>query len=183
MYVILSQWRGDKDVSRLTAWIQEGLPPIADILDGVQLANEPDGGPGDSGMSPHEFAEWHRQLEPVVRAVVPGVPIISPDFYPRGTHYVKSTGLRYGQDFDVYSLHTTGMSTGEAKGVWKSARKHSRVESPRVWITEGSKKHTKLIPSKIERNYIYVWNCNAEGGCDSRMRRPDEDNVPQCEAD
>ena len=179
--VILSQWAGDKDVGRLEAWIRAGLPSIADLIDGVQIANEPDGGAGDSGMSPSKFAAWHRQIAPVVRQVVPGVPIISPDLYPRGTPYVKKTGLQYNQDFDVYSLHTTGRSNSGARSVWRSARKLSKVDHPRVWITEGSKKHSKGLGARIERNYVYTWNCNSEGDCDSRMRRPDEDDVQQCE--
>ena len=132
-------------------------------------------------MSPSKFAAWHRQIAPIVRQTVPGVPIISPDLYPRGTPYVKKTGLQYGQDFDIYSLHTTGMSNSGARSVWKSARKLSRIDHPRVWITEGSKKHAKGLGARIERNYIYTWNCNSEGDCDSRMRRPDEDVIPQCE--
>jgi hypothetical protein len=175
--VILSQdGRGGKygDDSVLTEqadWIARGLPPIADLLISVQPANEPD---GFSGKTPQAFAEWYRQMVPLIRAAVPGIPILSPDLRGVGAWnaWTKKTGLKYGVDFDVVSLHVTHVDrVGDLKAYRADVRTFTGANSPRIITTEGDWGQTAWFNTNglpIEHTFVYVWN-----GHEPESRRPE----------
>lgn len=185
--VILSGSSYEHNLSAQQAWIAGSLPPIADILDGVQLANEVNRMAYNT-MGPKQYRRWHRQMAAWVRDAAPGVPILSPDLHdPESKAYIRKTKLIYGVDFDVYSLHTTDYPAVKR---WKWARDHAGIATPRAWITEGRPHHLTKInadhqPPRIERLYVYVWNCNpdhpGQESCSKHMRRPGGEDVPQCE--
>jgi hypothetical protein len=184
---ILYQGWQDEPLEAQRQWITTGLPQVADLLDGVEPSNEVNRDLYNN-MGPKTYARWHRQVVQWVREAVPGVPILSPQFHDPGSKkYVKKTRLVYGEDFDVYAIHTTGYSATKR---WKWARAHSGVETPRVWITEGRPKQWAQLNNegvqRIERMYTYVYNCNnyehaEDVGCTGYMLRPSGGEVPQCE--
>lgn len=185
---ILYQGSQDEDLEAQRQWIVTGLPQIADLLDGVEPSNEVNRDLYNN-MGPKRYGRWHRQVAAWIRDAVPGVPILSPQFHDGDSKgYVKKTQLVYGVDFDIYSIHTTGYN---AMKRWKWARNHSGVSAPRVWVTEGRPKQSRQLnegsdPPRVERFYVYVWNCNNyehadESGCTGYMLRPGGGEVPQCE--
>lgn len=158
---ILSQHPGDKDLARLDPWIRSGLPAIVDVLDGVQLANEPD---GYSGMTPTQYTDWHRQVASIVRQVAPGVPILSPDFRGVGAwnDWVMRTQLDYGRDYDVVSLHVTHVTgVNDLQTYVNDVKRWTQQTTPRVWITEGDWGQRVWFDGHglpVERSYVYVYN-------------------------
>lgn len=187
--LVLTQWSGDKDLTRLNAWLTDGVQPIVDLVDGVQLANEPDGGPGYSGMEPREFARWHHSAAALVRRALPGVAIIGPDLYPRSIGYVADTRLYMDDPSLIVSLHVSGLSKGSTKSIYTQAQRLTGQSMPRVWVTEGRKRsagfvgyHAGITP-RIEQSYVYIWNCNMGGfdrSCEPETRRPEGGVVAQC---
>lgn len=156
----------DSEVGDQAEWIAKALPPILDLLDGVQPSNEPD---EFSGKSPGEFAAWFRKIATMIRETVPGVPIVGPDLRKSETGWVARTGLVYGQDYDIVNLHVTHMDTvSELEKIKASAL--AAHPQPRVWITEGDWGQAPWYGAHglpIERTYIYVWN-----GREPESRRP-----------
>lgn len=173
--VILSQdgraKPGDSDLANQWALIQGYLSPIQDILDAVQIANEPD---GFSGKTPSEYATWHRQVVAMVRQIVPGVPIVGPDLRGVGSwnEWVLKTGLLFGPDYDIVSLHVTHVTRVEdLKAYVADVERLTRRVGPRTWITEGDWGQYKWFWDDghlpIDRAYVYVWN-----GSEPESRRP-----------
>lgn len=156
----------DSGVGDQAEWIAGGLPPILDILDGVQPSNEPD---EFSGKSPREFADWFRKIATMIRETVPGVPIVGPDLRKSETGWIAQTGLVYGQDYDIVNLHVTHMDTvGELETIKQAAL--TSHPQPRVWVTEGDWGQSPWYSAHglpIERAYVYVWN-----GHEPESRRP-----------
>lgn len=185
--ILYQSWQ-DEELEVQRQWIASGLPQVADLLDGVEPSNEVSRDRYNN-MGPRTYGRWHRQVAQWIREAVPGVPILSPQFHDSGSKkYVKKTGLIYGVDFDIYAIHTTGYKASKR---WKWARKHAGVARPRVWITEGRPTQWQQLnngdgPDRVERLYVYVWNCNnhehdGESGCTRYMLRPAGGEVLQCE--
>jgi hypothetical protein len=125
------------------AWFQSGLPTIADLLDGVQFANEqwnPVCGKA-CVFPPAEFASWHNALLPVVKQIAPTVPIVEGDVGNQGNGWwaeVRTAGI-VGIDAVSEHLYT-----------------HSLVASNLpIWITEAESRQDcyPTIPC-----YLYTWN-------------------------
>lgn len=158
---------GDKRHDELAgqkAWAAFGLPQIRDVLDAVQLANEPDRVPIND-FTPATYAAWHRELAAVVRQAVPSVPILSPDLRddPKAWRWVEKTGLQYGIDFDILSIHVTPVDSDSLLNGYRVAAHTIGGPSPRVWLTEADYSHRQWFESHglpIERDYVYTWNCN-----------------------
>lgn len=177
----------DHDLATQQTWIRNGLPQVTDVLDAVQIANEPD---GFSGRTPDDYAAWHRAMVSVVRETVPGVPIVSPDLRGVGAwnRWVLKTGLTYGPDYDIVSLHVTHQNReDELRRFIKDVRTLTGHRQPRVWITEGDWGQARVFSVNglpIERTYVYVWNCNMGGYgpvCEPETRRPQGGSVPVCD--
>jgi len=170
--VILAQSRADVDLAQQSAWARTGLPAIRDILEVVQLANEVDR-PQHNDHTPARYAVWHRALVAVVRETVPGVQIVGPDLRNETSSFdwIVRTGLVYGVDYDIVSLHVTGAGYMSRMETYKrGAERVAGRANPRVWITEGDWGQTDAL-SRIGllpgRTYVYVWNGN-----EPESRRP-----------
>ncbi|HWR21113.1 MAG TPA: hypothetical protein VN444_04540 [Verrucomicrobiae bacterium] len=172
---ILSQGHSDSELAAQQAWAQYGLPQIADILDAVQPQNESN---DTTGWSPEQYAQWHRALVPVIRAAVPGVPIMSPTLN-NGANWVSwhhGTGLIPGQDYDILAANVTNWS----KKTLKKVAKIAVAEGLPVWLTEtrwdeAAKLHAMGV--NVQRSYVFVWN-EWEGG--SMAVRPGGTTPPTC---
>ncbi len=139
MLVIIGQERTDTDQMPEQAfeWARTALPPIADILLGVQIKNE-----FQNDFAPDAYLVWHGLMAPVVRAAVPGVPIVCGDFGPgdKGrndvgawTKLVKA-GLR---DYDIVSVHVTGVDSARDLSAMADELKALHGAGMEVWVTEG----------------------------------------------
>lgn len=185
---ILYQSRADSDVDRQRDWILTGLPVIADILDGVQIANEVDR-TAYNDFSPAEYWAFHRYVAMVVRSTLPGVKIVGPDIQTTesSVRFLADSGLVYGQDYNIVSVHITGVDRlDDIQRYVREVRRLTGQQKPRVWITEGdwgqadALSREGLVPG---RSYVYVWNCNPTGkgsACEPQTRRPAGASVPQC---
>jgi hypothetical protein len=131
----------DLDADR--AWIQEGLPLIVDVLEGVQFANEqwnPVCGQA-CVFPPADFAAWHNTLLPIVQQIAPNIPVVEGDVGNQGNGWwaeVRAAGI-LGIDAVSEHLYT-----------------HSLVESDRpIWITEAEsiKDCYPTLPC-----WLYTWN-------------------------
>lgn len=162
--VILNQSKEEANMVQQKAWATFALPQIRDILDAVQLANEPDRAQVND-FTPAAYAAWHRELASVVRQAIPGVPILSPDIRddPKAWRWIEKTGLGYGIDFDIISVHMTAVRSVSVLQWYREAVHRIGGPSPRVWLTEADYFHRQWFEShglSIESDYIYTWNCN-----------------------
>lgn len=152
--VILSQSAADSDLFAQERWARWALPQVADILDAVNLLNEPN---DTTSWSPTEYATWHRALVPVVREVVPGVPILAPTLnkVDGWKTWDRETGLRFGPDYDLRSANVTGWKTKDLKKL------AGIVGAEPLWLTEtGWPEQVKLrgLGVDVRRGYVFVWN-------------------------
>jgi hypothetical protein len=187
--IILYQSRGDANMDAQRDWILTGLPPIADLLDGVQISNEVDR-PAFNDFSPSEYLVFHRYVSMVVRSVVPGVPIIGPDIQSTdgSVRFIADSKLIYGQDYDIVSMHVQRQSDEQAVMAFtQHAARLTGTAHPRIWATEGDYGQAPWLTAHgypVERVYVYVWNCNAGAHgeqCEWEMRRPGGGAVAVCE--
>lgn len=171
--VILSQdgrggkYGDDSLLSLQVPWIATGLPPIADILDGVQIANEPD---GFSGKSAAMYRLWHEQMVALVRATVPAAPIIGPDLRTSEIGWIDALHMRPGVDYDILNFHVTHLSGSGLKPFLRAAQGWGET---RAWITEGDWSQAAYFMKRgltIERSYLYVYNGHEP---ESRRKGPD----------
>ncbi|MDE2258891.1 MAG: hypothetical protein KGK17_00990 [Betaproteobacteria bacterium] len=146
--VILSPGKhvdGVVDIEADKKWLNISLPTIADLLEGVQFANEPwnSVGHGDNYIFPPvDFVDWHNALLPIVKTIIPNVPILDGDI-----------GGGSGQDWweQVVQLDIKGVDV-----VSEHLYGHSMTEVDRpVWITEAGSLSDCYpgIPC-----WLYTWN-------------------------
>lgn len=170
--IILSQSLEDRDLTKQRVWIQTGIPPVVDILDGIQPANEPDG-----KSSPEEYAIWHHQIVELLKQNLPMylIPVVGPDLHGGSYKWIARTDLIYGQDYNIVSIHAQKETT--AKGLM-ALREAAFEASPnaRVWLTESDWGQTPWFNEHglpVERTYVYVWNGN-----EAETRRPGGNQLP-----
>lgn len=153
---ILSQSHHDAELAAQHAWARYGLPQIADLLDAVQPQNESN---DTTGWTPQQYALWHRAIVPVIRAAVPGVPVLSPTLN-NGKQWVawhRGTGLVPGQDYDIIAANVSDWSTSLLKTL-------VGVVTPErlpIWLTESRWDEASKLEAmgvKPERSYVFVWN-------------------------
>ena len=126
-------------------WFQTGLPPIVDILEGVEFANEQwnSVGRGDNYIfPPADFAAWHNALLPVVRQIAPLVTIAEGDIGGGGGddwwNQVRAVGIT---NVGALSEHLYG---------------HSLTSSDLpIWITEAGSV-ADCYPNLP--CWLYTWN-------------------------
>jgi hypothetical protein len=171
---ILGQEKRDSaaDTPAAVAWIKHILPLVRADLIGIQIVNEP-----AYSFAPEEYAVYHRQIAPLVRSLAPGVPIVAGDFAVpadgRNTLGLwKATVAAGASDYDILSLHVTGMRRiGELKDFVARVRAFA-VAGRRIWITEGDWGHLGFLRAQgldVQECFIYTWNDDA---LPALIRRP-----------
>jgi hypothetical protein len=172
---ILSQSSADADLDAQRAWAAYGLPQIADLLDAVQPQNESN---DTTGWTPQQYAAWHRALVPVIRAAVPGVPVMSPTLNNGRSwqSWHRGTGLIPGVDYDILAANVSNWSDGLLDKLAVIAT----AEPVPVWLTESRWDEAKRLRERgvdVQRSYVFVWN-EWEGG--NMAVRPGGATPPVC---
>jgi hypothetical protein len=158
---ILGQERRDSaaDPAAAVAWVRHILPRVRSDLMGIQIVNEP-----ANWFTPREYADYHRQIAPLVRELAPGVPIVAGDFgvQEQGKNNLTwwQAAVAEGLDYDILSLHVTGTKRrGELAAF--AGRVRAFASGRRIWITEGDWGHLGFLREQglsVEETFIYTWN-------------------------
>jgi hypothetical protein len=173
---ILGQERRDSaaNMTAASAWIKHILPLVRGDLIGVQIVNEQ-----ACWFTAEDYAAYHRQIAPLIRALAPKVPIVAGDF---GVQEKGQNTLAHWQaavaagasDYDILSIHVTGT---RRQGELQDFAKRLLAFSPpgqRIWITEGDWGHLPFLRDqglKIEENFIYTWNDDRDANLIKRPGR------------
>jgi len=144
------------------AWINHALPLVADVLVGVQLANEQWQTKIDGNklvpFPPAEYVYWHRWLTPTIRRLAPGVPIVEGDIdggWKESTKWWEATREAGTIDIDALSWHVYTSEIPPAYG-------------RTVWITEAGDVRDCVLPAV--KCFLYVWQ--GVGYDAERAKRP-----------
>ncbi len=163
---ILGQEKRDSaaNVDAAVAWIKHILPLVHSDLMGLQIVNEP-----AYWFTPQEYAAYHRQIAPLIRSLVPQIPIVAGDFSVQAQgkntlDYWQEAVAAGASDFDVLSLHLT--SHRRARHLKSLAARVRAFAGPsrQIWITEGDWGQLGFLRQQgleIQENFIYTWNDDA----------------------
>ena len=137
-------------------WITRALPPVADVLAGVELANEQwhkrVTGNDHAQFPPVEYVAWHRALTPTVRLLALGVPIVEGTLdggWKESAAWWDAVQAAGGVDFDVLSWHVYSPEIPQTYG-------------RTVWITEAGDVRDCVAPAV--KCFEYVWQEKRPGG-------------------
>lgn len=163
--VILGQEKQDSaDIADLSiVWATRILPLIKDDLLGVQIVNEQ-----AYFFAPGEYMSWHRHMVPLVRSLVPGVPIVAGDFghadgrngIDRWERLVRA-GFAWPGDYDIVSLHLTRINKESELKQMVARLKALHGPSMRYWVTEGDWGHLGWLNAQrltTDKVFLYSWN-------------------------
>lgn len=171
---ILGQEKRDSaaDVPAARAWIRHILPLVRKDLIGVQIVNEP-----AHWFTPAEYAEYHRQVAPLIRSLAPGVPIVAGDFgvQPDGKNsldFWKAAVATDMVDYDILSIHPTGITRTRDLDDFARRLLDFGGRERKIWITEGDWGQLPYLRERglhIEEAFLYTWNDDAD---ERLIRRP-----------
>jgi hypothetical protein len=172
--IILGQERRDSAANLPAAieWIEHILPLVRDDLIGVQIVNEP-----AHWFSPKEYADYHRQIAPLLRRLAPQVPIVAGDFGvekhdPNNLEFWKAAVEAGASDYDILSIHVTGKRRRSELKEFADRLLQFGGRGRPIWITEGDWGQLSFLRgcgSNVEENFIYTWNDDEEARL---IRRP-----------
>lgn len=171
---ILGQEKRDTaaDVPKSMAWMRHILPLVRHDLIGVQIVNEP-----AHGFTPAEYAEYHRQVAPLIRRLAAGVPIVAGDF---GVQADGKNNLEYWKaavatglvDYDILSIHPTGVTRKRELDDFAQRLLDFAGPERQIWITEGDWGQLPYLRERglhIEEAFVYTWNDDVD---ERLIRRP-----------
>jgi hypothetical protein len=170
---ILGQERRDSaaNVPQTIGWIKHILPLVRADLAGIQIVNEQ-----AHWFTPAEYAAYHRQIAPLIRALAPGVPIVAGDFGvpAKGDNTLdlwREAVAAGADDYDVLSIHVTGV-VKEYKLEDFARRLRRFAGERRIWITEGDWGQWQFLRDRglnVKEHFVYTWNDDQDA---KLIRRP-----------